>query len=30
VGKGPSGVDLDAITEEMNAEWKGKLADLEP
>jgi hypothetical protein len=30
LGKGPQGVDLDGITEEMNAEWKKKLADLEP
>ena len=30
LGKGPRIVDLDAVTEEMNAEWKSKLADLEP
>ena len=30
VGKVTRNVDIDAITDEMNAEWKTKLADLEP
>jgi hypothetical protein len=30
LGKGPRGVDLDAVTDEMNAEWKSKREDLEP
>jgi hypothetical protein len=28
LGKAPTGVDLDAVTGEMNSEWKNKLADL--
>jgi len=30
LGRGPKDLDPDAITDEMNAEWKNKLADLEP